>query len=112
MKKNSDRHPPMSVADTFKMMKTIEANGSTDEDGYWSYNDGWSDRDIAAMFNCHEKTVTVKRAKTFGRLKHAGNTIRSVKELTERMDQLEQRLMILEMKNIKLERGEMKVAGE
>ncbi len=81
----------------FAIEKFIEQNGSETDQGFWRYNDGVSEQSIAQQFKTTGKTISNVRLKTFGALEqHASRSRSAVVELTNRVDELEQRLTRLE----------------
>lgn len=89
----------LSNRERFVIEKFIEQNGSETAQGHWRYNDGVSDQSVAKEFETTTNTVSSVRLKTFGVLEqHASRSSGAVTELTNRVNDLERRLIKLEGK--------------
>lgn len=55
----------------FKALKLIEEHGTV-TDGYYAYNDGWSDERIAREISCSASVVAHRRKAVFGQIKRGG----------------------------------------
>jgi AraC-like DNA-binding protein len=53
----------------FEVLKLMENGGTVDGDGYYAYNDGLSDADIAAQFGVNPATIAEARKAVFGKLR-------------------------------------------
>ena len=99
-----DTHEPkrkfLKGADEFKVLKMIEANGSL-HDGYWAYNDGWSDDRVARETSVEIATIRRRRQQVFGEMRRGSPHSETN---TTRIDTLEVGAQAQRVKTFELER--------
>lgn len=82
----------LKVADEFRLMKLIEANGQMDGD-WWVYNDGWSDERISEETGIGIQPIRSRRQQVFGKMRERQGGRRSKDERT--LDELRVQMQAL-----------------